>query len=167
MINSSILIGALPESRWEECRDLRLEGLREEPLAFGSSYEEEQLLTEKDWRERIHNAIFALDDNIVVGMVVIMDHTHTKSKHVANIFGVYVRASHRGKGVGYQLIEQAIKKLKESGHIRKISLTVNTVQNSAVALYKKFGFEEAGILKKELFYEGKYYDELIMELLLG
>ncbi len=161
-----IKIQPLPESRWEECRDLRLEGLKEEPLAFGSSYEEEEILTEQEWRKRNNNAICALDNNFPVGMVVVICESKLKAKHIANIFGLYVKKSHRGNGVGNRLMEGAIQKLKEAEWIKKIRLTVNTEQTAAIGLYKKFGFKEVGVLKNELFYDGKYYDELIMELLL-
>lgn len=38
----------MKEASWEECRDLRLEALKEEPIAFGSSFEEENTLSETE-----------------------------------------------------------------------------------------------------------------------
>ncbi len=165
MNNSVIKIERLPESRWKECRDLRLEALKEEPLAFSSSYEGEKLLSEKEWRDRICNAIFAMDNNIPVGMVVLICQTNQKTKHIANIFGLYVKKSHQGRGIGIQLIEKAVSRLKEPGQISKIKLTVNIEHGAAIALYKKIGFSVVGTLRKELHHQGTYYDELIMELL--
>ena len=43
-----IEIKAVPASRWREARDLRLRALRTEPAAFGSSYEEEEKLSDND-----------------------------------------------------------------------------------------------------------------------
>ena len=48
-------------------------------------------------------------------------------------------------------------------NIIKISLNVNPKQKSAVRLYKKFGFKVVGVMKKDLFVNGKFYDELILE----
>jgi RimJ/RimL family protein N-acetyltransferase len=40
---------------------------------------------------------------------------------------------------------------------------VNPKQKAAVKLYEKCGFKTVGVLKKELYVNGKFYDELIME----
>ena len=158
-------IERLPESRWKECRDLRLESLREEPLAFGSSYEEEEALSEKEWKSHIGNAVYAMENDTPVGMIVFIRQSHQKNKHIANIFGFYVKSSHRGNGIGERLIKYAIHTLKLEG-LKKISLAVNIEQREAIALYQKMGFQEVGRLQKELYYENNYYDELIMELFL-
>ncbi len=50
----------LPPDRWKECRDLRLEALQNDPLAFESSYEEEKTITQDEWKRRIKNELFAL-----------------------------------------------------------------------------------------------------------
>ena len=48
-----IEIKKLPPSRWKDFRDLRLEALQNEPLAFASSYEEEKKFTQDEWKRRI------------------------------------------------------------------------------------------------------------------
>ena len=164
MIDSVFKIDNLPSSRWKECRNLRLEALQAVPIAFGSSYEEEKVLSENEWRNRIGNAIFALENDIPIGMIVAINQSNKKGQHIANIFSAYVKKSHRGKGVGYQLITEAVARLREDNRIRKIKLTVNSKLDSAIKLYKKAGFTEVGVLKKELFHEGIYYDEIMMEL---
>ena len=47
-----------------------------------------------------------------------------------------------------------------------IKLCVIPEQRAAVKLYEKYGFELVGRLKKELKFDDKFYDELIMEKLL-
>lgn len=157
-------IERLPESRWKECQDLRLEALKEEPLAFGSSFEEENTFSEKEWKYRSKNALFALSNNIPVGMIVFIRQSNKKNSHIANIFGFYVSRTNRGRGIGESLLNQAIYDLSRLEGLKKISLTVNTEQKEAIALYSKMGFKEVGKLHKELYYEGNFYDELIMEL---
>lgn len=94
-----------------------------------------------------------------------MCQTNQKARHIANLFGLYVKKPHRGNGVGYQLLKKAIQSLKESEHVKKIKLTVNKEQQAAIALYEKLGFNIVGKLSNELQYQGKYYDELILESL--
>lgn len=153
----------MPETEWKACRDLRLEALKEEPLAFGSSFEEEILFTQVEWQSRIHNAFFAFGTERLAGMIVYVCQSNMKAQHIANIYGLYVKKSFRGQGISSQLLEHTLAVLK-STFIKKVRLTVNPVQSAAHRLYNKYNFKEVGVLKNELFFEGKYYDEVIMEL---
>jgi RimJ/RimL family protein N-acetyltransferase len=47
--------------------------------------------------------------------------------------------------------------------VKKILTNVTVTQKSAQQLYKKLGFVEVGRLKDDLFFDGGYYDGLIME----
>lgn len=158
-----IEIKKLSDERWKDYRDLRLESLKSDPIAFGSSYEEEITLSEMEWKKRIKNTLFALLKNKPIGMIVYVFESKLKTKHVANIFGVYVKKEYRGQDVGNKLIESAISSIKKNKKIIKIKITVNPKQKAAMNLYKKYGFKTIGILKKELYIHGKFYDELIME----
>jgi ribosomal protein S18 acetylase RimI-like enzyme len=161
-----IKIKKLPPTRWKDFRCLRLEALQNDPLAFGSSYKEEKNLTEDEWKRRIENAIFALANDKLVGMIVYIIDNKIKTKHIATIFGVYVKKEFRGQGIGKKLIESAQKIIQRNVDVSKIKLTVNPEQKAAVKLYETFGFESVGRLKKELKIDDKFYDELIMERLL-
>jgi len=161
MIEIKIL---LPE-RWEEAKRIRLRALQTDPIAFGSSYEEEVRLSEADWKSRMKNAIFAVskEEDRAVGTI-----THTfgdkiKGKHVARIFGVYVDPEYRRQGLGRKLMERALEVIRKNKEIVKVQLMVNQEQEVAIKLYKSFGFFVVGIMKKEIKFGGKFYDELIME----
>jgi ribosomal protein S18 acetylase RimI-like enzyme len=158
-----IKIERLSEDRGQDYRDLRLGALQSEPVAFGSSYEEERLLTEANWRDRIKNALFAMEDNQPVGMVVVMRNNRIKQNHIAEIYGVYVKKEYRGKGIGKQLMEAALGEIYTQKDVTKIKIGVNPTQKAAEQLYWKMGFEKAGRLKNEMRIDGNYYDELVME----
>lgn len=156
----------LPASRWKEYRDLRLEALKTDPIAFGSSYEEEVKLSKEEWKRRVKDVLFALSENKPVGMIVFRFQSKIKTKHIANIYGVYVKKEYRGRGIGSKLLESAIMAIKKDKNIIKIDLNVNPKQKSAATLYKKYGFKTIGILKKDLHVNGKFYDEMVMEKML-
>ena len=158
-----IKVKKLPPDRWKDYQDLRLEALRSDPLAFGSSYEEEKILTRDEWEKRIKNALFALLNDKPVGMIVYVVNNKVKTKHVANIFGVYVKKEYRGQGIGKKLFENVLKIIQKNADISKIKLTVNPEQKAAVKLYEKYGFELVGRLREELKVDDKFYDELVME----
>ena len=160
-----IEIKKLSESRWKDFKDLRLESLKTEPAAFGSSYEEEIRLSKKEWKRRINNSLFAFLNEKPIGMILYIFNKKIKTNHIANIFGVYVKKEYRGRGIGKKLIESVISQIKKNKNIIKINLTVNPKQKSAVKLYEKYGFKIVGKMKNDLYVDGKFNDELIMEKL--
>jgi ribosomal protein S18 acetylase RimI-like enzyme len=76
---------------------------------------------------------------------------------------MYVSKAYRNQGVGMNLMDSAISRIKENNEIRKIKLTVTADQQFAMMLYKQCGFENTGVFKNELHFGGKYYDEYLME----
>lgn len=81
-------------------------------------------------------------------------------------FGVTVRKDHWGKGIGSSLIETMLKWAKASDVIRKINLNVQTNNETAIALYKKFSFEIEGTIRRDSFIDGKFYDAYAMGILI-
>jgi RimJ/RimL family protein N-acetyltransferase len=156
-------IGRLAPNRWKEYRVLRLEALKNDAIAFGSSYSEEIRLPSNEWKRRIKNALFAVINKKPIGMIVYIFQNKAKIRHIANIFGVYVKKDYRGKGIGGKLVESAIFSIKKNKKVIKINMTVNPRQKGAVKLYKRYGFKTIGVLKKDLKVNGRFYDELIME----
>jgi ribosomal protein S18 acetylase RimI-like enzyme len=156
-------ISRLSADRWQDYRDLRLEALKSDPFAFGSSFEEEVMLTEDEWKRRIQNALFAMSDGELVGMVVCLFNDRRKTKHIAEIVGVYVGADHRGEGVGTRMLEHALLLIRSNKRIVKVKLAVNPDQRAAVKLYKKAGFVVTGRTKKELKVGRRFFDMLFME----
>ena len=59
-------------------------------------------------------------------------------------FGISVRKSHWGKGIGTKLMQEMIKIAKNEFHAEIISLEVRSDNHAAIGLYKKFGFRKIG-----------------------
>jgi len=158
-----IIVKKLGEDDWETYRDIRLEALKNDPSAFGSCYSEEEKFPENKWRERIKNALFAMDGKKAVGTIVVFFENYNNLKHIAHIYGVYVKPDYRGKGVSKMLMGAALENIKSNKEIIKVKLEVNAKQKPAYELYKKYGFKKIGITKKELKVDNKFYDEVLME----
>ena len=161
-----IKIKKLNKNRWKDYRDLRLEALKKELIAFGSSYNEEKNLSEEEWKKKIKNVLFALSKDKLIGMIVCIRENKIKTKHIANIFGVYITREYRGQEVGKKLIDSAIARIRKSKDVLKIKLTVNPKQKAALKLYQNCGFKIVGKMKKELYIGGRFYDGLMMEKIL-
>ena len=156
-------IRKLPADRWRDFRDLRLEALKSDPSAYGSSFEETKKLREAEWRRRIRSVLFALSDDRPIGMIVYVFDEGLKTKHIAEIYGFYVSANHRGEGIGSRLLERALLLIRKNRRIIKVKIAVNPEQRVAVKMYKKAGFVVTGRVKKELKVDGRFYGMLFME----
>ncbi len=77
-------------------------------------------------------------------------------------FGVCVLKDFWGYGIGTNLLKETIK-FADTNEIKKITLNVLETNQKAIMLYKKYGFEEEGVLKKDkLLSDGNYYNTIIM-----
>jgi RimJ/RimL family protein N-acetyltransferase len=70
-----------------------------------------------------------------------------------------------GKGIG----KEALKYIHNYGFrelgLHKINLTVHTNNTRAIRIYKKFGYKELGVYHDNIFWNGKYEDETLMEII--
>jgi putative acetyltransferase len=74
---------------------------------------------------------------------------------------LYVRPAFRGKGLGRVLVEAALAEARKLGYSRMRLDTVRGTMDSAIALYRSFGFQEIGP-----YYETPMSETLFMELAL-
>src|SRR5687767_10347889 len=142
-----IEIVPLPVEEWEAYRALRLRGLKEDPQAFGASYDESVTFPPERWKMRLRNSgttgrewlLFAKEGDHLVGMIgAYVDEEDLPDE--ARIVAVYVIAERRGKGIAAMLMRAILDVLTEQGQIRKVMLQVNQVQKAAIKLYQRFGF---------------------------
>lgn len=169
---SETLIIVLPPERWREAKQLRLEALHTEPSAYASSYEDELAFSDNVWTDRVRAAsegdysiaLYAEIGGRLVGMVGTSWSDRLKMRHVAEVYAVYVKPSHRGKGIGKALMRRLLGELKALPQIEKVKLGVTDGNEAAVALYLHLGFEIVGQAKRELQVDGRYYDLQNMEM---
>ena len=108
-------------------------------------------------------AVFvAEDDGAIVGRLSVARDPHTASRHVADL-GLMVAASHRRRGVGRALLEQAATWARDAG-VRKLELHVFPWNEPALKLYEQFGFEREGLRKEHYRRGGEYIDAILMAL---
>lgn len=67
-------------------------------------------------------------------------------------------------GYGTDTMNTLIRFVFQEMNINKIRLQVYSFNKRAIRCYEKCGFEIEGILKDEIYKEGKYYDEIVMSL---
>ena len=106
----------------------------------------------------------AEDGDAVVGRLSLARDVHPASAHVADL-GLMVAASHRRRGVGRGLLDQAVVWAKSAG-VRKLELHVFPWNEPAILLYERFGFEREGFRKDHYRRGGEYVDAILMALFL-
>ncbi len=80
--------------------------------------------------------------------------------------GMSVAPSWRGRGVGTALLEGCVEWARER-RLHKLSLEVFPHNEAALALYRKFGFQEEGYLRQHYRRRnGERWDSVVMGLLL-
>ena len=132
------------------------------------------LLTSTEWRSitderRYLRAVrrhpdaavyLAEDGDAVVGRLSLARDVHPSSAHVADL-GLMVAASHRRRGVGRGLLDQAVA-WAESAGVRKLELHVFPWNEPAIALYDAYGFEREGLRKGHYLRDGTPVDAILM-----
>jgi RimJ/RimL family protein N-acetyltransferase len=133
------------------------------------------LITTDDWRSSSderrylralrryeHAAVYVAEttDGAIVGRLSLARDQHPASAHVADL-GLMVAASHRRRGIGRALLEEAVAWARERG-IAKLELHVFPHNEAAIALYEQFGFEREGYRKRHYRRRDGYVDAILM-----
>jgi GNAT superfamily N-acetyltransferase len=138
-------IRVVQEEEWERARDLRLRALADAPESFARSLEDEERLSESEWREFVSPSdsrvwfVEATDDDEFVGMAF----GFLDTSKAAYLGGMWVEPGRRRSGIGKRLVETVIEWGRARGAVR-IELEVNDLTRPAVALYQACGFAPTG-----------------------
>jgi len=104
--------------------------------------------------------IVAEDGGRIVGRLSLSRDPHPASRHVADL-GLMVAESHRRKGVGTALLDEAVAWARSAG-VRKLELHVFPWNEPALGLYSAFGFEREGYRKRHYERGGELVDAILM-----
>jgi len=150
-------------------RELRLGALLDSPTSFSMDYERASQQSIKYWEERLilddhESALFFAENNAhLIGMTGIVRGVSPKTRHGADIWGVYVMPQWRGLRVADEMI-CSCKDWAQARGIVILRLAVVATNQSAIRCYERCGFVTYGTEPRALHYEGNYYDEYLMSL---
>lgn len=120
----------------------------------------QSLATKED---RVDLAIVRLETDTLIGEVVInMLNTIDRSANLRIALGP---APHRGLGFGTEAILLITTWAFEALPLHRLSLEVFEFNPRAAHVYEKVGFVREGVLRQCLFWEGAYYDAIVMSIL--
>ena len=146
----------------EAFRQIRLEALRTEPASFASRYEDWEVLSAEEWRNRLNEPVFiAFRDGAPVGLMGLFRQRSSKMAHRATIVMVYVSSSLRGTGLADRLLE-AISDHARAAGIVQLELFVSAENAAAIRFYQRQGFAEIGRIPGGVLEEGREIDDVMM-----
>ena len=146
----------------EAFRSIRLEALRNDPEAFGSTFEKESSEPEQHFVDRLtRSAVFGgfVGDRLV-GVAGFYSFGDTKSAHKGVLGGMYVTPEARGSTLATALVQTLLE--RASKEVEQVQLTVVASNPRARRFYERMGFVEYGLEEKSLKYKGEYFDEVLM-----
>lgn len=161
----------IKEDEWQKYKKVRLEALKNDPQAFGSSYDRENKKSDNEWKEKLmlsntadSKKIFVGIDNDSNGFLAIGAAYAENDLGEWNLIAIYVDPKHRGQGISKILSSEIINTLKARRNVRRLILRVNVNQQAAVNLYRSLGFVIINKEEKQLLGDGNFYDEFEMAL---
>lgn len=147
---------------------LRLRALKEEPHAFGASYDEALETTDSEIEKRLtassDSFVLGAFNPQLVGMIGFYRRGGKKLRHKGNIWGMYVAGEGRGLGLGRALLSETIVRASKLPGLSHVTLSVVTSNEAAVSLYESQGFQTYGIESAALQVDNQLLDELLMSL---
>jgi len=133
---------------------------------FGGHHNLVSLSSAKKTLEELKGYRFAmilLDGDIVIGHISLHDIDHL-NRHA--FLGIFIGdEEHRRKGYGAEAIRLVLHYGFKTLNLHSIMLSVHADNCAGIACYKKVGFREAGRRREWVFKDGKYIDNLYMDIL--
>jgi ribosomal protein S18 acetylase RimI-like enzyme len=152
----------------------RRQALVDYPAAFAQNEAEWLALPKEEIASRLRNlyqperrfVIGAFANDNLVGMIGFLQLGRQKMHHKGFIWGVYVQADYQGQGVGGQLLDEALRAIRQVVDLKLVQLSVGVDNVTAVALYKSRGFQIYGTEASALCVDGHFIDQYHMVLFL-
>ena len=119
------------------------------------------------WRQRLvpgnerHLQLVALHQGMVIGNIGLEQFSRIRRSHAGNL-GMAVAVAWQGKGVGSTLLAAALDIADNWMNLHRLELSVYADNESAIGLYRKFGFETEGLFRDYAVRDGVWVDTLSM-----
>lgn len=102
------------------------------------------------------------EEGVDIGMFKFIHQQH-RNAHMAYLGGLAIHPDYAGKGYGQKMMQEIIA-LGKQMQLARIELSTATINEKAIRVYEKAGFEKEGILRKYTWFknENRFIDEVMM-----
>jgi RimJ/RimL family protein N-acetyltransferase len=136
-----------------------------EPAEFVNTAAEESLFIQRLTERSNCLLLLAIADAQAVGFLAAIGGERNRLRHSA-LLALGVCRAFWSQGVASGMLREAISWAPTAG-VKRLELTVHTVNERAVELYQRLGFAIEGTRRSSLRVDGTYVDEYSMSLLTG
>ena len=155
-------------------KQLRDEMLARHADAFTSDASEERLKSAESYASRLgadHASCGSFSFGAwaaqrLVGAITLQREARRKAAHIGLVSGMMVRLDVQGQGVGRALLAACIAACREAAGLERLTLSVTSSNDAAVALYRQAGFTRYGTLVHAIKLDNRYFDKDLMVLAL-
>ncbi len=149
---------------------LNIVGGESDNLLFGGGEFKISVKDEEDFIENISKSdtsalLIGKISGEIVSIASLNSSPRERIAHQADL-AISVKKKYWNIGVATHMMAAAISFAKQNSKTEILHLGVKAENQNAIALYKKMGFEKIGEYKKFFKIDGKYYDEILMNLYL-
>ena len=137
----------LTTSDWKIFKSIRLEALKTDPQAFGSTFKDESTKEETYWKACINDGIRGSQPSVIFCAFhddrpfgVIFAFRDQRFDEVAHLAGLWVKPAFRGQKIATKLLQAALEWSKKQ-HFEQAKLWNNVRNTTAQTLYEKEGFQ--------------------------
>jgi RimJ/RimL family protein N-acetyltransferase len=135
-------------------------------LTFGPGEFEMTVEQESDFFRACHespNRLYFLGfiDDELVATANVMASPRLRLRHRGEL-GMSVVRAFWGLGIGAAMLDHLVAWAQENPMLTKLDLRVRADNTRAIALYRRRGFVEEGVLRKQFCIEGEFYDLIAM-----
>ncbi|MBP2027176.1 RimJ/RimL family protein N-acetyltransferase [Acetoanaerobium pronyense] len=135
-------------------------------LTFGAGEFGRDVKGEEEFIKNISaqdNALFIVAERNgeIIGNAGITGGPRPRIRHTGE-FGLSILKDYWGAGIGTAIVKVIIDWSRDSDIFRKINLRVRSDNEGAIHIYKKLGFKEEGLITREFYVNGKFYDAIWM-----
>jgi Acetyltransferases, including N-acetylases of ribosomal proteins len=130
-------------------------------ILFPCSYEDEQRFIDQQSGFSRGEYQFAVENNEgeLVGRCGIL---RVDWKNALAELGIMIGMENRSRGYGTDAMQVLCRFCFEEMNLHKIKLSVLAFNEPALKCYEKCGFKREGLLKNEIFRQGKYHDVVVL-----
>jgi ribosomal protein S18 acetylase RimI-like enzyme len=87
-----------------------------------------------------------------------------KVRHIGHLAGMMVRPQATRGGIGRALLTVCLDRVRRTGGVRMVTLSVTAGNAPAIALYQGMGFRRYGSLPRAVLVDGVFHDKDLMAL---
>ena len=160
---AELILRRLTAADAEAFRAIRLEAFTLQGREFRSSPADAAAITIEEWAKRLESefVVGLFEGETLVGVAGLSQWEGAKLAHKAMLWGLYIKAAHRGAGGADKLMTAIVDRAE--GWVETILLTVAMHNDPAIRLYERWGFVHFGLEPGSVkMADGSYVDEALM-----